>query len=104
MTPTTVSTSLVHPATTYHLDTDGIAYVFGHPTYWRTHATTPDIGMDSCNRWGMGVDGAKAAFWEHVAENVVWPAASVLAGEIIEGSRLAEIERAKVAAGHIELF
>lgn len=100
----TVSTSLVHPATTYHLDVDGIAYVFGHPTYWRTHAATPNIGMDMNNPWGEGREDAKVAFWEHVAENVVWPASSVIAKEIIEGARLAEIDRAKIAAGHISLF
>lgn len=102
MTPTKVSTSLVHPATAYHLDIDGTAYVFGHPAHWSP--ARADIGMDACNRWGLGVDDAKAAFWEHVAGVVVWTAASVMAGEIIEGARLAEIERQKVLAGHISLF
>lgn len=99
---TTVSTSLIHPALCYALTTPTATYHFAHPVYW--HPARADVGMDMNNPWGEGVDDAKAAFWEHVAENVVWPAASVLAGEIVEGSRLAEIERAKVAAGHIDLF
>ena len=99
---TTVSTSLVHPALCYVLTTPTTTYHFAHPAHWSP--ARADIGMDACNRWGVGVDDAKAAFWEFVAASVVWPAASVLAGEIIEAGRLAEIERRKIEAGVIELF
>lgn len=98
---TTVSTSLIPPTLCYALTTDAALYHFAHPTYW--HTTRADVGMDACNTWGQ-VEDAKDAFWEYVAASVVWPAASVVAGEIVEGVRLAEIERRKIEAGVIELF
>lgn len=101
MTPTTVSTSLIPPTLCYALTTDTTLYHFAHPTYW--HPARAAIGMDARNTWGQ-VEDAKDAFWEYVAASVAWPAASLVAGEIVEAGRLAEIERRKIEAGHISLF
>lgn len=97
-----VSTALIHPALAYDLTIGAVSWRFAHPVWWAGKA---DISMDrNAGELCKLAETAMQDFWEFVAPVVVWPAASVVAGEIIERSKAAALGRAEIASGYIGLF
>lgn len=104
MTPIRVATRLVHPATIYRLTVGGTTWDYGHPLRWAEGSITADMCMDPGSPRTPETERARGDFWECVAASVVWPSGTDQAARIIAGAKIAEHDRAKVAAGHFDLF